>query len=112
MAKIILWQQISTQSLLLYHSAIQKKHIYSQLQGYVLHSQILSVSALSRVFFKISQDIPVSYVMEVFGTLYGVWNLDFFRMYYPGFCLQTGTLATLSLYPLILVAVTYVLVRL
>ena len=46
------------------------------------------------------------------GTLYGVWNLDFFRMYYPGFCLQTGTLATLSLYPLILVAVTYVLVRL
>ena len=92
--------------------------ISSQLQGYFLYSQFLSISAISRVFFKISQDMPVSHILKVFGTLYGVWNLDFFRMYYPGFCLQIGTLATLSLdfgvavYPLILVAVTYVLVRL
>ena len=92
--------------------------ISSQLQGYVLYSQFLSISVLSRVFLTISQDKPVSQILKVLGTLYGVWNLDFFRMYYPGFCLQTGTLATLSLdfgvavYPLILVAVTNALVRL
>ena len=91
----------------------------SQLQGHILYSQFMTISALSRVFYNISQKSAMfSQVIKLLGTLYGVWNLDFFRMYYPGFCLQTGMLATLSLdfavamYPLFLTAVTYALVRL
>ena len=91
----------------------------SQIQGYILYCQFVSISAFSRGLFNVShKNYVLSQITKFLITLYGVWNLDFFRMYYPGFCLQTGTLASLSLdfgvavYPLVLMALTYGLVRL
>ena len=47
------------------------------------------------------------------GSLYGIWNLDFFRTFDLGICLGTDTLQTLSLdiavgiYPLLLMVLSY-----
>ena len=57
---------------------------------------------------------------KILSTLYGCWNLDFFRMIYPPFCLhpkmtniQALTLDyVLAIYPLVLLGVAYVLVEL
>lgn len=51
-------------------------------------------------------------------TVYGVWNLDFFRALYPDICLNITTMQALSLnylaafYPLLLIIVTYIFVSL
>ncbi len=50
------------------------------------------------------------------ATFFGIWNLDFFRAYDQRICLGLGSLSNLFLdlavavYPLILVALTYVLI--
>ena len=97
-------------------------NIYSsKLQGFVLFSQFISIAALSRILIniQITQSKPLlSHVMKLLIASYGVWNLDFFRVYNSGYCLKLGTLGVLSLdfaialYPLLLVALTYSLVTL
>ena len=55
---------------------------------------------------------------KILVTLYGVWNLDFFRAFLPNICLNLGTLPTLALdcvvaiYPLVLIIITYFLIDL
>ena len=97
-------------------------NIYSsQLQGFVLFSQFISIAALSRMLIniQITQSKPLlSNLVKLLIASYGVWNLDFFRGYSSGYCLKFGTLGVLSLnfaialYPLLLVALTYGLVTL
>ena len=61
-----------------------------------------------------------SYSYQILGTVYGIWNLDFFRSVYPPFCLHPSltTLQVMSLdyfiaaYPLIIIIVFYSLVEL
>ena len=60
--------------------------------------------------------------MEIFGrtvrSLYGVWNLDFFRSFDLDICLRTNALLVLSLdfgvavYPFLLMALSYMLINL
>ena len=51
-------------------------------------------------------------------ALYGLWNFDFFRTFYSDICLGIGFLPTLALdyviavCPLLLMAITYLLVKL
>ena len=51
-------------------------------------------------------------------SLYGIWNLDFFRTLLPPICLQLTTLQTLALdyviafYPLVLIVLTYFVIEL
>ena len=97
-------------------------NIYSsQLQGFVLFSQFISISALSRILIniQISQSKPwLFHLVKLLSASYGIWNLDFFRGYSSGYCLKFGILGVLSLdfaialYPLLLVALTYGLVTL
>ena len=53
---------------------------------------------------------------KVFLSIYGIWNLDFFRPFYSDLCLGIDILPTLALdyaiavYPLLLMAVTYLLI--
>ena len=60
----------------------------------------------------------LSALVKVIFSLYGFWNLDFFRTIFPPICLPVSTLQALSLdyiiggYPLFLVAVTYLLITL
>ena len=64
---------------------------------------------------------PISNIITVLAiSLYAVWNLDFFRSFYHPFCLHPdmSILQTISLdyavavYPLVLISITYCLVRL
>ena len=60
------------------------------------------------------------YIMsiKVLASMYGIWNLDFFRAFYDDFCLGIGILPTLALdyviavYPLFLMMITYFLITL
>ena len=75
-------------------------------------AMILYTQRYSNSFFEILADIYI--------TIFSIWNLDFFRMIYPSFCLHphASTLQILALdyitaaYPLVLIVVTYTLVTL
>ena len=71
----------------------------------VFFSQVMSIS---RSFLRsVRNDSDASVGIRILLTLYGVWNLDFFRPYYSDLCLGIGILPTLALdhaiavYPLI-----------
>ena len=66
----------------------------------------------------IRTQISDSEFLKIFLTLHGIWNLDFFRPFYSDICLGIGFLPTLALdyaiavYPLLLMVVIYLLVKL
>ena len=86
-----------------------------QLNAFVLVSQILTSPPQPRLIATSNVQSPV---WKPLVTFYGIWNLDFFRSLYPLFCLHLdmtilGVLALdylVAVYPLVLIAVTYVLV--
>ena len=91
----------------------------SQLQGFIIFSQYMSVPALVRNLLLASRNTPRLQAVTTFmAALYGVWNLDFFRTYNNGICFRISSLATLSLdlaiavYPLLLMFITYILIKL
>ena len=91
----------------------------SQLQGFIIFSQYISIPALARNIILSSRNKPAILAMVKFvGGLYGVWNLDFFRTYNNNICFRISPLATLSLdlavavYPLLLMLITYILINL
>ena len=57
---------------------------------------------------------------QILATVYGIWNLDFFRTLYPPFCLVPGmktldVIATdyiIAFYPLLLISITYACIEL
>ena len=90
----------------------------SQLQGYVFFCQILASPAIARsVLFYLGEGglKHSSYKIgpQLIGTLYGIWNLDFFRLFDLGICFKISPLATLSLdllvalYPLVFMLFIY-----
>ena len=95
------------------------------LNGFILFCQIVSSPAILIRFgnkFYMRRYAP-EYIY-VFGEVYisyvSIWNLDFFRLVYPPFCLHPNatTLQVLSLdyiiaaYPLVVIILTYILVTL
>ena len=97
----------------------------SILHGYILFSQVLTsppiVRRLSEFIHKShSENTPLGYSLKVLSAYFGIWNLDFFRLFYSPFCLypNASTLQVLSLdyiiavYPLLLIVFTYTLVTL
>ena len=95
------------------------------LNGYILFSQVFSASPTTRylgesILKNHYEKMPTGYVLDALIALHGIWNLDFFRLFYTPFCLQpnANTLQVLSLdyviavYPLLLIILTYTLVRL
>ena len=86
----------------------------SHLHGFIYYSQAISMPALARpttLYLKHQSNYLT--VWKYVGSLYGIWNLDFFRTFDLGICLGTDTLQTLSLdiavgiYPLML---SYILI--
>ena len=55
----------------------------------------------------------IAIVTKLLCSLYGIWNLDFFRPFYSDLCLGIGILPTLALdyviavYPLLLILFSY-----
>ena len=84
---------------------------------FVLISQTMTTPAIMRVLTLIPLKSQSS--MYILLSVYGIWNLDFFRLLYSPFCLhpKMTTVQALALdyaiatYPLVLIAVTYLLVE-
>ena len=91
------------------------------LHGWIFVCQICSSSLYMRLVTRMGElkYLPKP-LYQVFGTFYGIWNLDFFRSVYDPFCLHPSltTLQVISLdyviaaYPLVTILVMYVLVHL
>ena len=89
------------------------------LHGFVFFAQSITIPPNTRIFISEWQfDSTMIFLAKLLATLYGIWNLDFFRTLYPDICLRVTTLQTISLdyliafYPLILIIITYVAIRL
>ena len=95
------------------------------MNGYILFSQVFTSPPIMRQFggsllkhHYVNK--PQGYVTQAIIAYFGIWNLDFFRLLYTPFCLHPNatTLQVLSLdyiiavYPLLLITLTYTLVRL
>ena len=101
----------------------------------ILFCRISATSAKLNAVVGISQSIaiPANVIMFIIGfhghdhllptiqtvaTIYGIWNLDFFRTVTPNICMNLSTLQVLALdyaiafYPLLLLVVTYFLIEL
>lgn len=90
-----------------------------KLMSYVLLVQTLATPANIRIVLLALQHYPLSlYTSKVVFTIYGIWNLDFFRTLLPPICLNINSLQVLALdyviaiYPLVLVMLTYMLIQL
>ena len=90
-----------------------------QLQGFVLFVQMTVNPVSIRIIssgWKFGKVVTV--LTKLIATLYGIWNLDYFRTLYPDICLQLSTLQALSLdyviafYPLVLILTTYIAIKL
>ena len=95
--------------------------VTSHLHPVIWCSQTISLSAMSRMLFLHTslQKYPIfMMIIKIVFSFYGVWNFDFFRIFYSDICLGIGFLPTLALdyaiavYPLLLMAITYHLVKL
>lgn len=86
------------------------------MNAYVLMCQLIATPESIRQFQRIGKRI----IGGTYFSVFGIWNLDFFRGLYSPFCLhpKLTTLQTLmldyviSVYPLLLVIVTYIFVKL
>jgi hypothetical protein len=93
--------------------------VSSRFQGFLFYSQIISMPAMLRTIILIGKYRSKFYdiSLQCLATLYGIWNLDFFRSMNLGICLGTDTLQTLALdyivgtYPLLLIGVSYILIE-
>ena len=101
--------------ILLFKVNIASSHLY----GFVFFSQEISMAVMSRIFVLSYQSGPQNaYPIQIVGSLYGIWNLDFFRLINFGICLETSSLFNLTLdllvavYPLLLMIVTYLMIHL
>ena len=81
----------------------------------VIFCQLLSQPFVLRLWIQLIRDLNYLCFMKFFLTLYGIWNLDFFRLVVPPICLPLNTMQMIALdylvavYPLFLLACFYVL---
>ena len=91
------------------------------LHGWIFVCQIATSSLYMRILTHMGEMKHIDqYSYRIAGTFFGIWNLDFFRSVYKPFCIHPSltTLQVISLdyivgvYPLVVIAVTYVFVDL
>ena len=95
------------------------------LNAFILVSQLLTAPVMSRIYIPVLKDdlfLPDSarYFCTFILSLYGIWNLDFFRTLYDSFCIHPNMNIlhvfaldyAIAAYPLFLITVTYALVKL
>ena len=91
----------------------------SQLQGFVIFAQFISTPAIARNLVLTAKEVPIIHEgVRLLLTVYGVWNLDFFRSCDNNICFRISSYSVslldmgIAVYPLILMLVTYLLVHL
>ena len=90
-----------------------------KMYAFVTFSHIVTVRPfISSVKFRLLVNPKFSMPVQSLVTLYGIWSLDIFRMVLPDICLKVNTLQSLALdytvpfYPLVLLIITYLLIKL
>ena len=87
--------------------------------AFVTYCQAVAMPFLLRVvFIDVAFNTRKTFLIgaKILASFFGLWNLDFFRLFYSDICLGIGILPTLALdyaiavYPLILIAISYFLV--
>ena len=83
----------------------------------VLCCQLLSMPFALRLIWQVSlKHAQLRLFVQIIGTLYGIWNLDFFRLIAPPICLQLDVMQLIALdflvaaYPLLVLVCVYMLV--
>jgi len=87
----------------------------SRVKGLIFFSQIVASPFIMRTYFinLAGQQSAYLLLIKIFGSFYGIWNLDFLRVLNFNICLSIEPLALLCLdyivavYPFILMVVTY-----
>ena len=89
-----------------------------KLSAFVFVSQTIALAANVRITLGELDPYPTAQTLaRVILSLYGIWNLDFFRTLIPHICVNIDTLEALALdyaiaiYPLILLVITYMLIE-
>ena len=89
------------------------------LVAFVLTCQIMTAPLIVRVLLVSTEGNAVANILvRIMTSVYGIWNLDFFRTLLPPICLQLTTLQTLLLdyaiafYPLVLILIIYLVIEL
>ena len=81
----------------------------------VLLCQLFTLPSLLRVSSQYLPHTKIVYYIRFLATVYGIWNLDFFRVVIPPICLPLNTMHIIALdylvavYPLFLLVCVYVL---
>ena len=89
----------------------------AQLNAFVLFSQVVSAPPVVLTISYAVQNWHKT-LAQIGVTLYGFWNLDFFRTVFPEICLDLSSLQVLALdyaiafYPLLLMIIFFVLIEL
>ena len=91
----------------------------AQLSSYVLFCQNITIPSSVQVIIRATEKHGFfGVITKLFISLYSVWNLDFFRSFYPPLCLHVTPMQLVLLeyliafYPLLLLLVIYQVVRL
>ena len=86
-------------------------------RGCITACQAFGAPICIRVYLQCETSVPYANIpLRIFGTIYGIWNLDFYRLVIPPLCLNISSLQALALdyaiafYPLLLVVLTYTLI--
>ena len=89
----------------------------AKLNAFVTVAQTIAIPANLRVILQ-SNEHPYLPLIQILATIYGIWNIDFFRTVIPPICINLSTLQALSLdyaiafYPLVLLFFVYLLIDL
>ena len=91
-----------------------------KLHAFVFLAQNLAAPVSLRIMLSAMKHASplVIAMFKIYTTVYGIWNLDFFRTVIPGICLEVTTLQVLALdylvavYPMLLMVIAYTLVEL
>ena len=95
-----------------FHISVASPHLHMA----VLACQIYTLPEIQRVIIQNTRDAKASILINLLGSIYGVWNLDFFRQFIPPICLPLNTMQVialdylLALYPLLILVGFYMLV--
>ena len=88
--------------------------------AFVFYSQ-LAISSLSHITNKLLFDTTITYhLLKILASFYGIWNLDFFRLLIPPFCVSphikpihvTFLYFISAIYPLCLIATSWIFIHL
>ena len=97
----------------IFHIPLSSPHL-----RFVMMCQCCTMPTLLRVLIHENRCAAGSLIyLKVIASLYGIWNLDFFRTLIPPICLPLNTMQVIALdylvavYPLLVLVCVYVLVR-